>query len=170
MTTSTPFSGPRLRRCLCTVALLWLSTWPARSGTKELPDAPDWTLKDVNGKTVRLSEFRGKVVVLNFWASWCSPCLKEIPGLVELQKKYLDRGLMIVGVSMDDDPELAKVTTQRLKITYPVVFGGPVVAAAYGQVAVIPSTFVINKEGKIATLHEGFTENEAFEAEIKSLL
>ena len=151
------------------MAILWLSTWPARSGTKELPDAPDWTLKDVNGKTVRLSEFRGKVVVLNFWASWCSPCLREIPGFIELQRKYQDRGLMIVGISMDD-PELARTTTQRLKITYPVVFGSPVVAAAYGQVAVIPSTFVINKEGKIAVLHEGFTENAALEAEIKPLL
>ena len=169
MTPSTS-SASRPLCFLYAAAFLWLVAWPANSEARELPDAPDWTLKDVDGKTVRLSDFRGKVVVLNFWAAWCPPCLREIPGFIELQKKYLDRGLVIVAVSLDDDPGLAKSTVERLKVTYPVVFGTPGVAASYGQITALPSTFVINKEGKITALHEGFAKASAIEAEIKPLL
>ncbi len=153
------------------IATVWfLIAANLRAGTRDLPTAPNWSLKNLDGKTVRLSDFRGKVVVLDFWTTWCPPCRQEIPGLIELQKKYGTNGLVVIGVSLDEEPRMVKPVVQNLKVTYPVVFGTPVVAESYGGVAVVPSTFVINREGKITVLHEGFVEMATIETEIKPLL
>lgn len=136
---------------------------------QENATAPAWTLKNPDGRTVRLADFRGKVVLLNFWAAWCPPCRKEIPGLVALQARYGSLGLTVVGVSMDTE-EVAASFAKSLGINYPVVFGTPLVAATYGGVAVVPTTFVIDRAGKIVASHEGFVDAQTFAGEIKPLL
>jgi peroxiredoxin len=133
--------------------------------------APDWELTDLSGKMVRLSDFKGKVVVMNFWATWCQPCSKEIPWFIDLQRKYSGNGLVVVGVSLDEGgPEVVKPFAVKRGISYPVVMGTDEVAAKYGDVQAIPTTFIINREGNIAAGHEGLVDEATLESEIKPLL
>ncbi len=133
--------------------------------------APPWELKDLEGKPVKLSDFKGKVVILNFWATWCPPCRKEIPALIRLQTKYKDKGLVVVAISLDQGgASTVKPFVTRMKINYPVVIGDEKTAAAYGSVQVIPTTFYVDREGNIAGEHQGDADQAAFEAEIKPLL
>ena len=135
------------------------------------PAAPDWQLRDVNGKPVNLAEFKGRLVVLNFWATWCPPCRQEIPGFVALQRKYQDKGLVIIGVSLDQrGPGVVKPFIGRFGVNYPVVMGNEQIVSDYGGVEAIPTTFIIDRQGKVVTVHQGFTDNATFEAEIRSLL
>jgi thiol-disulfide isomerase/thioredoxin len=133
--------------------------------------APDWKLTGLDGKTVKFSDFRGKVVILNFWATWCMPCRIEIPDLAELQKQYGDKGLAIVGVSLDEQgPEVVKKFMKQFQMTYLVVIGNEKIVAAYGGIEGIPTTFVIGRDGRIVSRHIGFAEKEVLEREIRSLL
>lgn len=135
--------------------------------------APDFILPDIlSNETVQLSKLKGKVVVLDFWATWCAPCRQEIPGFVELQKKYGPRGLRIVGVSLDEpgDKDLVRNFAREWGVNYRVVMDGGKVASAYGDVRSIPTTFVIGKDGKVAGSHTGFNEKEVFEKEILAAL
>ncbi len=133
--------------------------------------APDWHLTNVDGKPVKLSDFKGKVVILNFWATWCPPCRKEIPTFISLQKQYGDKGLVIVGISLDEGgPGVVKPFVSRAGINYPVMMGDQKTAADYGGIEVVPTTFIIDRNGRIAAEHQGEAERAAFEAEIKPLL
>ena len=133
--------------------------------------APEWQLKDLEGKAVKLSDFKGKVVILNFWATWCPPCRREIPSFVSLQKQYGDKGLVIIGVLLDEKgPGVVKPFVAKMGINYPIVMGDPKTAADYGGIAVVPTTFVIDRNGKIAAEHQGDAERATFESEIKPLL
>lgn len=132
--------------------------------------APDFTLPRLDGQDLRLSSYRGKVVLLDFWASWCEPCRVETPRLVELQQKYGDRGLQIIGVSMDDSPEPARAFYQQFHINYPVVMGTAKTGELYGGVLGLPIAFLISRDGHIYKKHIGATDPEVFEKEIKSLL
>ena len=133
--------------------------------------APGWTLQDLAGKTVHASDFKGKVVILDFWATWCPPCRAEIPGFIDLQKKYQDQGLIIVGVSMDDGGvDTVKSFVQKMGMNYPVVMSDTNVVSAYGNIEAIPTTFIIDRTGRIVTQHLGLTKESEFETEIKSLL
>ncbi|MGI8436303.1 MAG: TlpA disulfide reductase family protein [Chthoniobacterales bacterium] len=141
----------------------------ANTGTNRV--APGWELKNLEGKPVKLSDFKGKVVVLNFWATWCPPCRREIPDLVALQKQYAGKGLVIVGVAMDEGgPATVKPFVEKMGINYPVVMGDQKTAAAYGGIEVIPTTFIIDKTGRIAAVRQGGADRAAFEEEIKPLL
>jgi peroxiredoxin len=114
--------------------------------------APDFALQSLDGRTVRLSDFKGKAVLLNFWATWCGPCRAEIPWLAELSKKYRGQGLEIVGVSMDEgDRGRARVGPfiQQRNVSYTILFGDESVAAAYDGVPVLPQTFIIGRDGRI---------------------
>jgi peroxiredoxin len=140
------------------------------------PDAPkanlEFTLKDMNGKDVRLSDFKGQVVLLNFWATWCAPCRLEIPWFVELQEKYRDKGLRVVGVSVDDPPEALPPFAKQFKVNYPLVVGldREDVQSAFGPIFAVPITVIIGRDGKICIKHVGPVGKEQFESEIKSLL
>jgi thiol-disulfide isomerase/thioredoxin len=133
--------------------------------------APAWELKDADGKVVKSSDFDGKVVILDFWATWCPPCKAEIPGFVELQKQYGDKGLVVVGVSLDEQgPGVVKPFMKQFEMNYPVVMGDAKIVQDFGGIEAIPTTFVIDRSGNIATRHVGYVPKETFEKEITPLL
>ena len=135
-----------------------------------LKEAPAWELKDLEGQVVKSSDFLGKVVILDFWATWCPPCKAEIPGFIALQKQYGDRGLVVIGVSLDDrGPAVVKRFRADLQMNYLVVLGDVALMQAFGGTA-IPTTVIINRAGKIVSRHVGFTPQETFEKEIQPLL
>ena len=138
---------------------------------KERKPAPEFALKDADGKTVRLSDYKGKVVLLDFWATWCGPCKIEIPWLKDFQRKYRDRGFEIVGVSMDDEGwSVVKPFVAELGINYRIVIGDDATAQLYGGVDALPTTFVIDREGKIAVVHVGLTSKDEIEHGIEQVL
>ena len=131
-----------------------------------------FTLKDMAGKDVNLAAYKGKVIVLDFWATWCGPCKLEIPGFVDLQSKYRDRGLVVLGLSVDDPIEKLKPFADRFKMNYPVLvgLGRDDFQDSYGPIWGIPTTFLIGKDGRICKKHTGMATKEQFEKEILSLL
>jgi peroxiredoxin len=132
--------------------------------------APTWELKDLDGKLVKSSDFLGKVVILDFWATWCPPCKAEIPGFIALQEQFGDQGLVVLGVSLDTQGSaVVKRFMADLGMNYRVVLGDVALMQAYGGTA-IPTTVVINRAGQIVARHVGFTPRETFEKEIKPLL
>lgn len=143
----------------------------ARAETKTIKAAPTWELKDINGKVVKSSDFNGKVVILDFWATWCPPCRKEIPGFIELQKQYEKAGLMVVGISLDEEgPAVVEKFMKSNGINYPVVMGTTETVEAFGGIEGIPTTFIIDRKGNLRGKHVGFVEKRVFESEITPLL
>jgi peroxiredoxin len=137
----------------------------------ERKQAPDFTLKDANGKPVRLSDFRGKVVLLDFWATWCGPCKVEIPWFIDIQRKNKDRGFEVLGVAMDDEGwEVVKPFINEIGVNYRVVIGNDITAQMYGGVDALPMTFLIDRTGKIAVVHVGLTAKKEFEDGVEELL
>jgi peroxiredoxin len=133
--------------------------------------APDFTLKDSTGATVKLSDYKGKVVLLDFWATWCGPCKIEIPWFIEFEPMYKDRGFAVVGVSMDEDGWSAvKPYLQERKVNYRVLLGTEMVGQLYGGLDALPTTFLIDRSGKIASVHIGLSSKDGFQNEINSLL
>ena len=133
--------------------------------------APEFSLKDVNGRTVKLSEYRGDVVLLNFWATWCGPCKIEIPWFVEFEKKHKDRGFAVLGISMDDDGwDSVKPFLNRAKVNYRILMGTDTVAMLYGGVQSLPTTFLIDRDGKVAGIHIGLVGKSEYESNIVELL
>jgi peroxiredoxin len=133
--------------------------------------ATDFTLPSLDGTQVKLSAFKGKVVLLNFWATWCGPCKAEIPGFVELQEQYRD-DLVVIGLSVDDPADKAKAFATQYKINYPIVLGlgHDDIQDAYGPIYGIPASFVISRDGKVCKRHLGIAPKAQFEREIKALL
>ena len=133
--------------------------------------AANFTLSDASGAKVALSDYKGKVVLLNFWATWCGPCKVEIPWFMEFNKTYKDRGLAVVGVSLDDDGwKSVKPYLAQKKIDYTVVVGNDAVSKSYGDVDSLPTTFIIDQDGRIAFMHTGLVSKDTYEKEIQSLL
>lgn len=132
----------------------------------------DFKMKDIDGNEVSLSAYKGKVVLLNFWATWCGPCKAEIPGFVRLQEKYGDKGLVIVGYSVDDTAEKAKQYAAQYKMNYPILLGEgrEDVQDAYGPIWGIPASFLISKDGKVCRKHMGIAPEAVFEKEVVALL
>lgn len=142
----------------------------AQEGQGEI--APDFSLKDLDGNTFRLADTAGKIVVLDFWATWCPPCQESVPHLVDLQEKYRSQGLEIVGVSLDRSGKRAvKPFAKRYKVNYKLLVGDyNQVVEDYGGIFGIPTLFIIDRKGKIAAKFIGYVEPEELEAEIKKLL
>jgi cytochrome c biogenesis protein CcmG, thiol:disulfide interchange protein DsbE len=132
--------------------------------------APDFSLPQLNGESLKLSAYRGKVVLLDFWATWCEPCQEEIPRFVNLQNEYKQEGLQIIGVSMDDSSDPVRDFYRRLKMNYPVVMGNAKIGELYGGVLGLPIAFLIGRDGRIYTKHIGATDTSVFQREIVSLL
>ena len=131
-----------------------------------------FSFKDADGKKVALSQFKGKVIILDFWATWCVPCKEEIPGFIELQKKYGGRGLQIVGISVDDSMNQAKKYATEMKMNYPILLaeGKEDILRAYDPIPGIPVSIIIDRQGRIATRHDGIAKMAVFEKEILPLL
>jgi peroxiredoxin len=126
--------------------------------------------KDINGKSVTLSDYKGKVVLLDFWATWCPPCRKEIPGLISLYDAYRARGLVVVGVSMDDSKSDIRKFKKKLGMNYPILIGNghDDLEPAFGPLP-LPMAFVISRDGRICFKHDGMTEKDQLEREISGL-
>jgi len=186
---------------VASVALMLFGTWPSavqasfqaastdNSVLRGTPDtitpksqrtaAPDFTLAEANGKPITLSALKGRVVLLDFWATWCGGCKIEIPWYIEFDKKYSDQGLAVLGVSMDKDgwtsvkPFLAKKkddeTGNNIDMQYPIVIGTDDIARQY-NLKTLPVTLLIDRDGKIAIAHTGLVDKDDFENNIRSLL
>ena len=132
--------------------------------------APDFILPQLDGKPLKLSSYRGKIVLLDFWATWCDPCREETPHFMELQQRDHDRGLQIIGVSMDDSPDPVKLFYDQFHMTYPVVMGNAKIGELYGGVLGLPIVFLIDRDGRIRSKHVGATDAATFGTEIEDLL
>lgn len=133
--------------------------------------APDFTLQDANGASTKLSDYRGKAVLLNFWATWCGPCGIEIPWFTQFQQQYKSKGLEVVGVSMDEDGWKAiKPYIAEHKVNYRVLLGNDSVSQLYGGVDSLPTTFIISRDGKVAYVHVGLAGKNQYQSEIESVL
>ncbi len=133
--------------------------------------APSWELADLEGKTIRSTDFKGKVVVLDFWATWCPPCRAEIPDFIALQKKYAARGLAVIGVSVDQASlKTVKLFAEKNDINYPVMIADNKIVDSFGGIDGLPTTFIIDRNGNIVKQHLGFTPPNTIEKEVKALL
>jgi thiol-disulfide isomerase/thioredoxin len=132
---------------------------------------PSWSLKDLSGKTIGSADLKGKVVILDFWATWCGPCHEEIPGFIALQKQYGDQGLAVVGASVDEGgASVVQKFATELGMNYPIGMADDKLQETFGGVDVLPMTIIIDRQGRIAKKYIGLTDKSEFETEIKSLL
>jgi thiol-disulfide isomerase/thioredoxin len=138
---------------------------------KERKPAANFALQDATGKTLKLSDLKGKVVLLNFWATWCGPCKLEIPWFEDFQTTYKGQGFTVIGVSMDDDGwKVVKPYIASAKMNYPVVIGNDKMADSYGGVDAMPTTLLIDKNGNIAATHTGLIGKDDYRKEILELM
>lgn len=134
------------------------------------PLAPELFLTDLNGKTFKMSSLKGKVVVVNFWAVWCTPCTEEVPKFVGLQQRYQGQGLQVIGISIDDSDHDLRNFYRRFGMNYPVVAGTKKVAEEYGGILGLPTTFIIDRDGRIQKKLTGATDFSALEQEVAAQL
>lgn len=132
--------------------------------------APNFSRVDLEHRRVDLASYRGKVVVLNFWATWCAPCITELPRFVAWQQRYGRAGLQIIGVSMDDEEPPVRAAYKKYGLNYPVVLGDEKLGELYGDILGLPVTFVIDRSGKIRYKHQGVTDLNTINREIETLL
>jgi thiol-disulfide isomerase/thioredoxin len=165
-----------LMPCLLAAAALALlplessSQQPAIRFVRDPDAAPDFKVKDLEGKDLSLEPLKGKVVLLNFWATWCGPCRAEIPSLIELQNRYKDQ-LQIIGMVVDDDDEATiREVVKDEAINYPVALTSLPVRLAYGGISALPTVFVINTEGRVVQKHVGLFNPVLYETEVRALL
>ena len=134
------------------------------------PDAPAISLTDIGGKKLELADYKGRVVVLDFWATWCGPCRIEIPGLIEMQDKYANRGFSVIGISMDDEPGPVVEFYKQFKMNFPVAVGNQRIGELYGGIFGLPTTFLIGRDGRIYAKHTGAPSPSVIEDEVQQLL
>jgi peroxiredoxin len=132
--------------------------------------APDFTRQDLHGHALHLAGFRGKVVLLNFWATWCAPCQVEMPIFSAWQRQYGPQGFAIIGISMDDDAAAARQLVQRLKLDYPVAMGDARLGLRYGGVLGLPLSFLIDRNGVVRARFQGEKDVNVMESQVRALL
>ncbi len=153
------------------VAALYLQRRVSRAGAPnhDLP-APAVALVDLSGNNVSPARYKGKVVLINFWAAWCTPCREEIPQFVALEEKYGSRGFQAVGISLDDPEAALRDFCREYKVNYPIVMGSQKIAEGFGGVLGLPTTFLIGRDGRIHAKYVGTTDFPKLEREIAALL
>ena len=132
--------------------------------------APEWTLENLEGKKINSADFKGKVQIIDLWATWCPPCRKGIPELIELQEKHKADGLEIIGIALDNTIDPVKQFATTTKFNYTIVFGNRKIANLYGRIEAIPTTFIVDKTGKVVKKLVGYQPKSVFEEELKPLL
>jgi len=137
---------------------------------EDRPFAPAFSLMDLNGRKLALADYKGKVVLLDFWATWCGPCRIEIPAFVKLQERYRDQGLVVIGISMDDDLEPVREFYRDFRMNYAVAMGDQKITQLYGGIFGLPTTFLIGRDGRIYAKHLGAADIFIIEEEVKALL
>jgi cytochrome c biogenesis protein CcmG/thiol:disulfide interchange protein DsbE len=135
-----------------------------------ISNAPDFSRADLNHKEVSLAAYHGKVILLNFWATWCAPCIAEIPRFAEWQHAYGGQGLQVIGISMDDEEQPVRAAYQKYQLNYPVVMGDETLGELYGGILGMPVTMLIDRRGKIRFRHQGAIDFNVVEHEIQGLL
>ncbi|KAA6464530.1 TlpA family protein disulfide reductase [Acidobacteria bacterium AB60] len=165
-----PAKPPRVLALL--LALVMLAAASAQSDPAGLlhRPAPRFQRTSLEGRRVDLADYRGKVVLLTFWATWCAPCLVEMPRLIDWQNRYRSDGLQVLAVSLDDDAEPVRALTAERHLNYPVMMGDANLARAYGRILGLPVSFLIDRHGKIAAVYKGETDPTTIESGIKPLL
>jgi peroxiredoxin len=136
------------------------------AAASHLPAAPELSITDINGAAVRTADYKGQVVLVNFWAAWCVPCAEEIPQFIALQKKYHDQGFQVIGFSVEDDANDLRDFCHKNHVNYPVVPSDLGIADAFGGVLGLPTTFVIGRDSRIHGKHDGTTDFPALEQEV----
>ena len=170
MYSRTVYSRSRRILSVC-VGILAMASAPAFAGPVALQKpAPEFVRTDLENRRVDLHALRGRVVLLNFWATWCGPCKLEIPQFVAWQSKYGERGLKIIGVAMDEDADTVRRSSTKLRIDYPVVLGDNAFKRSYGDVSDLPRTFLIGPDGKVAAIVSGEADLNALEKQLVHLL
>ncbi len=162
------------KKSLLSIFIIITLFFPMNTLSANTPDnkkAPDFALKTLEGKTVKLSDYKGKIIIIDFWATWCPPCRKGIPDLIELQKTY-SKDLVVVGISLDQERTLKdlKPFIENYGINYPVVLGNEKVVKDYGGINAIPTSFIVDQKGFIIDSHVGLVPKTVYEDKIKMLL
>jgi peroxiredoxin len=153
------------------IAAAFLSLLSSAAGAMKIGDvAPDFTRADVSGKQVQLSKYRGQLVLLNFWASWCAPCREEMPLFSKWQREMGARGLRVIGVSMDDDAREVQKFLAAYPVSYPIVMGDARFAEHFGGVLGLPLSYVIDAQGRVVARYQGEVDLPKLEAKVKELL
>ncbi len=138
---------------------------------KDRKPAPDFTLKDSMGRSFKLSDYKGKVVLLNFWATWCGPCKIEIPWFAEFEQKHKDQGFAVLGISMDEEGwEVVRPYLEKTRMNYRVAIGNDTMAQLYGGVDSLPTSFMVDRQGRIASVHVGLVSKSDYQNEITEML
>ena len=147
------------------------SAGPAAEEGGETGPAPEFVLQDADGKEHKMSDYKGKVVLLNFWATWCGPCKIEMPWFIEFQRKYKDQGFSVVAVSLDEEGwDIVRPFLDDLKPNFPVLLGNDDMADDFGGIMALPPTLIIDKDGNVTSRHMGLVSKDDYAAEIEELL
>ncbi len=159
-----------IRRLIATFALL--AAGGAQAALSANAPAPDFTLRSLDGVNLRLAEQRGRVVMVNFWATWCGPCRQEMPHLSRLYEKYRASGFTLLGVNVDEDAKQAAATAGRLGVKFPVLFDGSKSVSKLYDLQSMPSTVLIDRDGRVRYLHRGYRDGleESYEKQIRELV
>lgn len=160
----------RIVNLLCCAFLLLLS-----GGVAAIPEkgpAPDFTLKSRQGHNVKLSEHRGEVIMINFWASWCAPCRKEMPLLEELYQRYKDGGFTLLGVNVEEDSNSAKALLREVQVSFPILFDNSNKVSEMYKVEAMPSTIILDRDGKVRFMHKGYQPGyeDEYQKQVRELI
>jgi thiol-disulfide isomerase/thioredoxin len=157
---------------LLVLVLTWFAIAPAVAGEQVSGPAPDFTLKSGGGENIKLSELRGQVVLINFWASWCGPCRKEMPLLDQLYQQYKPLGFTVLGVNVEEDPSQARMLLGKIPVSFPVLFDGTNAVSKQYDVIAMPTTVIVDRNGNMRYLHKGYMPGyeDAYQQQVRALL